>query len=79
MTTRSILMMGMFLAMPFLSVQASAQPMPGLSYVQPLSPPALMQVQERLRQAGTYSGRPDGVWGPDSQAALERYQQRNGL
>jgi peptidoglycan hydrolase-like protein with peptidoglycan-binding domain len=75
----SILMTGMFLAVPLLAFPASAQPTPGLSYVQPLGPQALMQVQERLRQAGAYSGRPDGVWGPDSQAALERYQQRNGL
>lgn len=74
-----ILVAGMFLALPLLSVPAPAQPMPGLSYVQPLSPQAVTQVQERLRQAGAYSGRPDGVWGPDSQAALERFQQRNGL
>ncbi|WP_052214543.1 peptidoglycan-binding protein [Belnapia sp. F-4-1] len=48
-------------------------------YSQPLAPAAVAQVQERLRQAGLYSGRPDGVWGPDSQAALERFQQGRGL
>jgi peptidoglycan hydrolase-like protein with peptidoglycan-binding domain len=36
-------------------------------------------VQEKLRQAGAYSGRADGVWGPDSQAALERFQATHGL
>jgi peptidoglycan hydrolase-like protein with peptidoglycan-binding domain len=73
------LMAGLLLAAPLLAAPASAQPAPGLSYVQPLNPPALMQVQERLRQAGAYNGRADGVWGPDSQTALERFQQRNGL
>jgi peptidoglycan hydrolase-like protein with peptidoglycan-binding domain len=70
---------GLFLAAPLFASLAVAQPAPGLSYVQPLGPAALMQVQERLRQAGAYPGRPDGVWGPDSQSALERFQQRNGL
>jgi peptidoglycan hydrolase-like protein with peptidoglycan-binding domain len=47
--------------------------------MQPLSPAALMSVQERLRQMGAYAGRVDGVWGPDSQSALERFQQGRGL
>jgi len=74
-------MTGLVLAAPLLvaPVPAVAQSAPGLNYVQPLSQAALMLVQERLRQAGAYPGRPDGVWGPDSQAALERFQQRNGL
>ena len=70
---------GLLLAGPALVPAASAQPAPGLVYMQPLSPPALMQVQERLRQVGAYSGRADGIWGPDSQAALERFQQGRGL
>lgn len=79
MTPVRILFAGLVLAMPLLVSPASAQPASGLSYVQPLAPPAMMQVQERLRQAGDYTGRADGVWGPDSQAALQRFQQRNGL
>jgi len=70
---------GLLLAGPALVPGASAQPAPGLTYMQPLSPAALMQVQERLRQMGAYNGRVDGVWGPDSQSALERFQQGRGL
>lgn len=70
---------GLLLAAPALVPAASAQPAPGLTYMQPLTPAALMQVQERLRQMGAYAGRVDGVWGPDSQSALERFQQGRGL
>lgn len=70
---------GLLLAGPALVPKASAQPASGLTYTQPLSPQALTQVQERLRQLGAYTGRVDGVWGPDSQAALERFQQSRGL
>jgi peptidoglycan hydrolase-like protein with peptidoglycan-binding domain len=70
---------GWILAGLMLVGQAAAQQAPSLIYSQPLAPAAVTQVQERLRQAGVYSGRPDGVWGPDSQAALERFQQGRGL
>ena len=71
---------GLLLASPVLVPEASAQPAsPGLMYSQPLSPAALMQVQDRLRQMGAYNGRVDGIWGPDSQSALERFQQSRGL
>jgi peptidoglycan hydrolase-like protein with peptidoglycan-binding domain len=71
---------GLLLAGPALVPEASAQPAsPGLVYSQPLSPAALTQVQERLRQVGAYNGRADGIWGPDSQSALERFQQGRGL
>jgi peptidoglycan hydrolase-like protein with peptidoglycan-binding domain len=81
MSTRlsGAILAGLLLASPVLVPRASAQPAPGLTYMQPLSPAALMQVQDRLRQMGAYSGRADGVWGPDSQSALERFQQGRGL
>lgn len=58
---------------------AIAQQAPSLMYLQPLAPAAVTAVQEKLRQAGAYTGRPDGIWGPDSQAALERFQATRGL
>jgi peptidoglycan hydrolase-like protein with peptidoglycan-binding domain len=70
---------GLALLLAFSPLAALAQPAPGLVYSQPLPPAALQQVQEKLRAAGAYQGRADGVWGPESQQALERYQQRNGL
>jgi len=58
---------------------ALAQPAPALSYVQPLSPDAVASVQQKLQGAGAYNGRVDGVWGPDSATALERFQQSHQL
>jgi peptidoglycan hydrolase-like protein with peptidoglycan-binding domain len=59
---------------------ADAQPAPPpLAYVQPLPLAAVQTVQDRLRQSGVYTGRIDGIWGDDSQAALERFQQAHQL
>jgi peptidoglycan hydrolase-like protein with peptidoglycan-binding domain len=59
---------------------AHAQPAPPpLAYVQPLPSPAVQTVQDRLRQSGVYAGRIDGIWGVDSEAALERFQQAHQL
>jgi peptidoglycan hydrolase-like protein with peptidoglycan-binding domain len=58
---------------------AFAQAPVPLSFVQPLTPSATTAVQERLREAGVYTGAPDGVWGSESQAALDRFQQARGL
>jgi peptidoglycan hydrolase-like protein with peptidoglycan-binding domain len=62
-----------------LSVSAGAQTVTPLAYVQPVSPPAVQTVQERLRSAGAYNGAVDGVWGPDSVAALQRFQASHQL
>jgi peptidoglycan hydrolase-like protein with peptidoglycan-binding domain len=58
---------------------AAAQTTPLLTYTQPLTPQGMQLVQQRLRQQGAYAGEVDGIWGPDSQAALERFQQMHGL
>jgi peptidoglycan hydrolase-like protein with peptidoglycan-binding domain len=78
---RSTTVLAGSLALAALSaLPATAQPPPApLAYVQPLPGPAVQSVQERLRQAGVYTGRIDGVWGADSQAALERFQQAHQL
>src|SRR5205823_8519164 len=57
---------------------AWAQPLP-LTYAQPLSQAGIMTVQQRLKQNGAYAGQTDGVWGPDSAAALEQFQRAHGL
>jgi peptidoglycan hydrolase-like protein with peptidoglycan-binding domain len=58
---------------------ASAQTPPPLTYAQPLSPAGVAAVQQRLKQAAAYTGRTDGVWGPESEAALQQFQRRHGL
>jgi peptidoglycan hydrolase-like protein with peptidoglycan-binding domain len=37
------------------------------------------QAQERLNQLGYGAGEPDGIWGPQTQAALRQYQEKQGL
>jgi peptidoglycan hydrolase-like protein with peptidoglycan-binding domain len=81
---RPAMLSGMLLVAPLLApllapLPAAAQQPPPLTYAQPLESAAVNRVQDRLRQSGAYSGRVDGIWGPDSQTALERFQQRNGL
>ncbi|HEX2942814.1 MAG TPA: peptidoglycan-binding domain-containing protein [Rhodopila sp.] len=56
-----------------------AQPTTPLAYVQPLPPAAVQAVQQHLRHAGAYGGNVDGVWGPDSAAALQRFQASHQL
>jgi peptidoglycan hydrolase-like protein with peptidoglycan-binding domain len=79
---RSSVLIAAFVAA--VSVPAMAQPRPPqtpppLTYTQPLAPQAVQVVQQALQQQGAYSGRIDGAWGTDSQAALERFQQAHGL
>ena len=44
-----------------------------------LSPDMIRQVQQNLSQAGDYKGRADGVWGPQTEAAVRDYQQQHNL
>jgi peptidoglycan hydrolase-like protein with peptidoglycan-binding domain len=74
-----VMVAGGLLAGALSALPAAAQVAPPLSYVQPVSPQTAQDVQNRLRQAGVYGGRIDGIWGGDSQAALERYQQAHQL
>jgi len=72
---------GVLLSSAFLShqVQAQTQAQAPVSYVQPLSPQAQKEVQRHMKELGVYSGAVDGIWGRDSQEALERFQQTRGL
>ena len=79
MRTRAILVASLGLS-ALTALPAAAQPTPPpLAYVQPLPSAAVQAVQDRLRQAGSYTGRIDGIWGADSEAALERFQQAHQL
>jgi peptidoglycan hydrolase-like protein with peptidoglycan-binding domain len=62
-----------------LTASAMAQGTPPLAYVQPVPPASVQAVQEHLRTAGAYSGASDGVWGPDSESALQRFQSTHQL
>jgi peptidoglycan hydrolase-like protein with peptidoglycan-binding domain len=74
-----VILAGSLLAGALSALPAAAQTAPPLVYVQPMPPQAVQQVQDRLRQTGFYNGRIDGIWGADSQAALERFQQSHQL
>lgn len=78
MNIRHALVATFFVIMPLLA-QAQAQVPNVLLYSQALSGGVVAMVQEKLQQAGVYAGRADGVWGPESQAALERFQQTRNL
>jgi peptidoglycan hydrolase-like protein with peptidoglycan-binding domain len=63
-----------------IALPAFAQQLPPpLAYTQPLAPPAVRQVQAKLHDTGSYTGAVDGTWGPDSQSALEQFQQSHNL
>jgi hypothetical protein len=45
----------------------------------PLNRPDAIWIQGRLRELGFYSVTSDGVWGPNSRAALRAFKTQNGL
>src|SRR5258708_35425667 len=59
---------------------ASTYPQPQPStYIQPQPSAAVRDAQQRLSALGFYAGAIDGFWGPDTQAAVERFQRSRGL
>jgi peptidoglycan hydrolase-like protein with peptidoglycan-binding domain len=44
-----------------------------------IGPQTTRAVQHQLRHAGFYGGPIDGVWGPNTRAAMAAYQRRNGF
>jgi peptidoglycan hydrolase-like protein with peptidoglycan-binding domain len=73
----AILAAGGLLAASF--TPSVAQTQSPLAYVQPVPPAAIQAVQDHLRRSGTYNGAVDGVWGPDSLAALQQFQAGHQL
>jgi peptidoglycan hydrolase-like protein with peptidoglycan-binding domain len=55
---------------------SSAAPMPA---TQELSPDMVRQVQTALQQQGLYNGAIDGIWGPQTQGAVQGFQQSHSL
>lgn len=72
---------GMLLSGPPAPATAMAPPPPAPAYAyQPaVSPRGVAAVQDRLRQLGYYHGNIDGVWGAETQQALQAFQQGHGL
>jgi N-acetylmuramoyl-L-alanine amidase len=52
---------------------------PGVSPVTISDPTDVRTIQNRLRQLGHFNGNADGVWGPDTQIAMENFQRSRGL
>jgi peptidoglycan hydrolase-like protein with peptidoglycan-binding domain len=46
---------------------------------QPLDPPVVRNIQRRLGQLGFYTGGADGIMGPGTRRAIERFQESRGL
>ena len=44
-----------------------------------MSPDMIRKVQQNLKQAGLYKARVDGVWGPQTEAAVRDYQQQHNM
>ena len=58
---------------------SSAAPQQQAEAQQPVTPDTIRQVQQTLQQQGMYHARVDGVWGPQTQAAVRSYQEKNNL
>ena len=58
---------------------SSAAPQQQAEAQQPVTPDTIRQVQQALQQQGLYHARVDGVWGPQTEAAVRSYQQNNNL
>jgi peptidoglycan hydrolase-like protein with peptidoglycan-binding domain len=62
-----------------MGIDPASLPTRAASATEPLEPGVVRGIQRRLRQGGFYAGPVDGVWGANSQAAVERFQRNRGL
>ena len=73
---------GTIAAMPAMAQQSrGAEAAPGREETVPLQLTAgqIAQMQQKLNEQGFSAGRTDGLWGPDTSAAVTRFQEKNGL
>jgi peptidoglycan hydrolase-like protein with peptidoglycan-binding domain len=80
----AMLALGGFAALPSCSMMGMHSPGSQTSSNAPMSQPAVApdlvkQVQASLQKDGLYRGNVDGVWGPDTKAAVQHYQQSHNL
>ncbi len=61
------------------STSPAAAPVPAPTTESTLRPEVIRIIQGRLGQLGFYSGAVDGIWGPNMQTAIERFQQGRAL
>ncbi len=55
------------------------QPRPQIAWQAPPADPELRDAQADLRTLGAYNGPVDGLWGPETAAAVERFQRDHRL
>lgn len=81
MKIQGILVLAMLAAgMPVAMAQTSpADNGTSLTYTQPVPPQGKRLVQQRLTKLGYSTGGTGGSWGPESAAALNKFQQTHGL
>jgi len=67
------------LAGGLLATAASAQTAPTSPSQPNLKAELVMAMQQKLNERGFSAGHVDGLWGPDTSAAVRDFQQKNGL
>jgi peptidoglycan hydrolase-like protein with peptidoglycan-binding domain len=78
----ALLAFGSLAILPACTVSATraSNPAPVVYSSSPgLSPNMISQVQTTLQQQGLYKGTIDGVWGPQTQSAVQSFQQSHAL
>ena len=61
------------------TAQQQAERQPGQEMHQQLSSEQIRELQEKLRDEGHNPGPIDGIWGPQTQAAVKEFQKENDL
>ncbi len=79
-TTTAVALVGPALAAdPSQSMKQESQKQKSQSAYSTYDSSTMREAQQALQQRGLYEGEIDGVWGPQTRAALQRFQEREGL